>query len=100
MLNGTKMFAGNYTVWAEAAGYLSNVSQYFYVYGGINLTFRYSILDPNATYRYGQPIQVDVLIDSYGPESRTLMNNSYNTRVNATFTNPNGDITAINLNRT
>jgi len=39
---GAKMYAGNYTWWAEANNYITNNTKIIYLYGGLNLSFRYN----------------------------------------------------------
>ncbi|MBW2993406.1 right-handed parallel beta-helix repeat-containing protein, partial [Candidatus Woesearchaeota archaeon] len=100
--NGTnatsdKMYAGNYTWWAEAEGYMLNGSKFAYLYMGLNLTFRYASQDPNETYIVGDVIMIDELLHSYGPETDSQVNATYNANVNATLTDPSGDNFSVEL---
>jgi len=87
---GDKMYAGNWTWWANASGYTLNGTRFIYVYGGLNLTWRYNDTNPNASYYEGDIVEIEALLGSYGPESGEQVNITYLADVNATLEAPDG----------
>jgi hypothetical protein len=85
---GDKMLAGNYTWWPAATGYVTNATRYSYVYGGLNLTYRNTTINPNSTYIEGDMVDIYMILQSLGPESRTQVNSTYRGKMNATLKDP------------
>jgi len=89
-IDSDKMFAGNYTWWVEVNGAQNDTSRYVYLFGGLNITFRFTNLNPNSTYEQGQIVKIEELLKSRGPESPTQINSTYLAKVNTTLTDPAG----------
>jgi len=92
---GSSYYAGNYTWYANATNASmvlgeTNNTRTVYVYGGLNVTFNQSTVNPNATYLQNQTVEVQARLQSLGPESETQLNSSYHALVNSTFFKTNG----------
>ncbi len=87
--NSQKMYAGNYTWWAESADYVVNGSRIIYLFGSLNLTYRFSDEDPKSIYGENSSVIFDMFLRSLGPESDTEVNGTYLAKVNLTLTKPN-----------
>ncbi|MBN1275097.1 DUF2341 domain-containing protein [Candidatus Woesearchaeota archaeon] len=88
---GAAWFAGNYTWWGMFTWWPSNVTvdyRWFLLYGYADVVFREAASGPGASYVYREEVTVQALVDSTGPESASVMNQSYGARANATFRSP------------
>ncbi|MFH1850208.1 MAG: CARDB domain-containing protein [archaeon] len=94
---GNKLYAGNYTWWAESGSYIVNGTGTVLVYGGLNLSFRFSGELPDLMYGAGQIAHIQEFLKSFGPESDSTLNYSYMAKVNATFHSPNGTNYTVEL---
>jgi hypothetical protein len=97
-VESNKMYAGNYSWWVNSTGYIEHEKRIIYLYGGLILSFRYSDIHPNATnYTSGDIVEIHVVLESEGPETRSQLNSTYLAQVNATLTNPLGVKTNVTL---
>jgi len=86
-------YAGNYTWYANATSNGqhvadANVTRYIYIYGGLDVVFNQTTVNPNATYLTGDTIIVDANVYSLGPERESELNSSYSAEVNSTLSPP------------
>jgi hypothetical protein len=85
-----KMYAGNYTWWAEAEGFDVDDTKFIYLYGAIVLAYRNETYHPNSSYTRGDVASIEMVIDSIGPETRTQLNSTFEAWVNSTLISPSG----------
>ncbi len=83
---GNKVYAGNYTWWAESGEYIVNSTRTILVYGGLNISFRFNDELPDLMYGKDSNAQVQEFLKSLGPESDREVNSTYLAEVNTTFT--------------
>jgi outer membrane protein assembly factor BamB len=83
-------YAGEYVWSPSAAGYLTNGSRYFNVYGGLNAAFKSGSTKPNTagSYQSGDTVEVAMDLASMGPEAVPDLYNDYNATASATLTPP------------
>jgi hypothetical protein len=96
-IDTNKMYAGNYNWWANSTGYIEHEKKIIHLYGGLILSFRYSDTYPESNYTSGDIVEIHVVLESEGPETRTQLNSTYLAQVNATLTNPLGVRTNVTL---
>jgi len=100
--NGTnstnsKLYAGNYTVFADATNYVNATTKYYHLIGSLTNTFRNITLNPNSTYIANDVALIQAIIASLGPETATQLNNTYAINVTSNITNPSASISQIQL---
>ena len=47
------------------------------LYGGLNLTFQDTLIDPDGEYNQSQAVLVNATLQSFGPENESALNSSY-----------------------
>jgi hypothetical protein len=91
------VYAGNYTWYGNHSQGYSNETKNFIVYGSVNITFANSTLDPNNNYTKPVSVFVGANFTSYGFESNTIINSSYNPVLNVTITKISGSTVPLTL---
>ena len=87
---GPSYYAGEYVWSPSAAGYNTNGSRYFNLYGGLNTGFKSNSTMPNtaASYQSGDTVEVAMNLTSMGPETEQDLFNDYNATANVTLNPP------------
>jgi len=87
---GNKLYAGNYTWWAQSGIYIMNGSSTVIVMGGLNISFRFKDELPDLVYGKNSEAEIQEFLKSLGPESDGELNGTYQAKVNATIQLNNG----------
>jgi hypothetical protein len=90
-------YAGNWTWYGNASQTITNGTSRFIVKGSYSLAHSDATYNPNSTYNITDTITTEVNLTSAGPESATILNQSYSATVDSTFYNASSGNSTVGM---